>query len=164
MYGIRVVQKKSKDTWKHIETRLVSDVEGAYEDNGKLAQALANRNAETEKLAEERDVAVRCHRQAQEELGPLRLELSVATKDLKKVRVNQDAQQREIDRLMDELGKKTEMAQANLKRIVKKFREQTNAAIQVTTATALQGWAEQVAELQVLRPDKANRDLRGPGF
>jgi hypothetical protein len=28
----------------------------------------------------------------------------------------------------------------------------------------LQGWAEQAAELQVLRADKANRDLRGPGF
>jgi hypothetical protein len=29
---------------------------------------------------------------------------------------------------------------------------------------ALQSWAEQAAELQVLRADKANRDLRGPGF
>jgi hypothetical protein len=29
---------------------------------------------------------------------------------------------------------------------------------------ALQAWAEQAAELQVLRADKANRDLRGPGF
>jgi hypothetical protein len=28
----------------------------------------------------------------------------------------------------------------------------------------LQGWSEQAAELQVLRADKANRDLRGPGF
>jgi hypothetical protein len=39
-----------------------------------------------------------------------------------------------------------------------------NATIQVTTATTLQGWGEQEAELQVLRADKANRDLRGPGF
>jgi hypothetical protein len=29
--------KKSKDTWKHIQTRLVSDVERAHEDKGKLA-------------------------------------------------------------------------------------------------------------------------------
>jgi hypothetical protein len=65
---------------------------------------------------------------------------------------------------MDELGKKTDLVQANLKRIVEKFREQTNAAIQVATATALQGWAEKAAELQVLRADKANWDLRGPGF
>jgi chromosome segregation ATPase len=131
--------KKSKDTWKRIQTRLVSDVERAHEDNGKLAQALAHRNAEMEKLAQERDAAVRRHRQAQEELGPLRLDLSVAAKDLKKVRANQDSQQREIDRLIGELGKKTELVQGNLKWIVEKFREQTNAAIQVATATTLKG-------------------------
>jgi hypothetical protein len=41
---------------------------------------------------------------------------------------------------------------------------QTNTAIQVTTAIALREWSEQAAELQVLRADKANRDIRGPGF
>jgi chromosome segregation ATPase len=107
---LNVEMKKSKDTWKRIQNRLMSGVERAHEDNGRLAQALADQNAETEKLAQERDAAVRRHRQAQEELGPLRLELSLATKDLKKVRANQDAQQREIDHLMGELGKKTEMA------------------------------------------------------
>jgi chromosome segregation ATPase len=156
--------KKSKDTWKRIQSRLVADVEQAHEDNGKLNKALENRNAAMEKMAQERDAAVRRHRQAQEELGPLRMELSVATKDLKMVRTNQNLQQWEIDRLMGELGKKTELVQANLKRIVEKFREQMNAAIQVATATALQGWSEQAVELQVLRADKANRDLRGPGF
>jgi hypothetical protein len=44
-----------------------------------------------EKLAQERDAAVRRHRQAQEELGALRMEMSVATKDLKRVRANYDA-------------------------------------------------------------------------
>jgi hypothetical protein len=29
---------------------------------------------------------------------------------------------------------------------------------------ALQEWSEQAAELQVVRADKANRDLQGPGF
>jgi DNA repair exonuclease SbcCD ATPase subunit len=77
--------KKSKDTWKRIQTRLVSDVERAHEDNGKMAQASENRNTALEMLAQERDAAVRRHRQAQEELGPLRTELSVATKDLKTV-------------------------------------------------------------------------------
>jgi chromosome segregation ATPase len=133
-------------------------------DNAKLTQALENRHAAMENLAQERDAAIRRHQQAQEELGPLRMELSVATKDLKKVRANFDVQQREINRLMGELGKKTELVQDNLKRIVEKFRGQTNAAIQVATATALQGWAEQAAESQVLRADKANRDLQVPGF
>jgi hypothetical protein len=47
---------------------------------------------------------------------------------------------------------------------VEKFRAQTNVAIQAATATTLQSWAEQAAELQVLRANKANRDLRGPRF
>jgi hypothetical protein len=45
-----------------------------------------------------------------------------------------------------------------------RFWEQTNAAIQIATATTLQGWSEQGAELQVLWADKANQELRGPGF
>jgi DNA repair ATPase RecN len=64
---------------------------------------------------------------------------------------------KESDRLRNELGKKAFSAQANLKRIVEKFREQTNVAIQAATATAFQTWAKQAAELQVLRADKANR-------
>jgi hypothetical protein len=62
----------------------VADVERAHEDNVRLTQAMASRNTETEKLKQERDAAVRRHRQAQEELGPFRLELSVAVTDLKK--------------------------------------------------------------------------------
>jgi chromosome segregation ATPase len=100
-----------------------------------------------EKLAQEKDAVVRHHRQAQEELGPLRMELSVATKDLEKARATRNAQQREIDRLWGELEKKTDMVQANLRQIVEKCREQTNAAIQVARATTLLGWAEQAAEL-----------------
>jgi hypothetical protein len=97
-------------------------------------------------------------------LGPLLLELLVAVKDLKKAQANQHAQQWDIDHLMGELGKKSFFTLANLKKIVEKFREQTNASIQVATATTLQGWAKHAAELQVLRANKANRDLRGPGF
>jgi chromosome segregation ATPase len=78
---------------------MVADVEQTTLDNGKLTQALEKRRAAMDKLAQEKDAAVRSHRQAQEELGPLRLELSVATKDLKKARVNCEAQQREIDRV-----------------------------------------------------------------
>jgi hypothetical protein len=49
------------------------------------------------------------------------LELTVTVEDLWKTRSNVNTQQREIDRLMDELGKKTFLAQANLKKIVEKF-------------------------------------------
>jgi predicted nucleic acid-binding Zn-ribbon protein len=76
--------QKSKDTWKRIQSHLVADVGRAHDENARLTQAMASRNAETEKLKQERDAAVRRHRQTQEELGPLQLELSVAVKDLKK--------------------------------------------------------------------------------
>jgi uncharacterized coiled-coil protein SlyX len=92
------------------------------------------------------------------------MDLSAAIADLEKARASHDKQQRDIDRLMGELGKKSFLAQANLKKIVEKFREQSNVVIQVAMATAFQGWSEQAAELQVLRADKANRNLRGPGF
>jgi hypothetical protein len=68
------------------------------------------------------------------------------------------------DRLRKELEKKAFSAQANLKHIIERFREQTRVAIEMATTTTLQSWAEHAAELQVLRADKANRDLRGPGF
>jgi hypothetical protein len=65
------------------------------------------------------------------------LELTVTIVDLQRARSNGNTQQWEIDRLTDELGKRTFLAQANLKKIVEKFREQTNVAIQISTATAL---------------------------
>jgi hypothetical protein len=82
---------------------------------------MASRNAETDKLKQERDAAMRRHRQAQAELGTLGLELSVAKEDLQKAHNSRDKQLKESDRLRNELGKKALLAQANLKRIVKKF-------------------------------------------
>jgi hypothetical protein len=115
-------------------------------------------------VRQEREAVIRRHRQAQAELGIVKLELTVAKDDVQKARAGRDEQMKENDRLRNELGKKAFSAQANLKRIVEKFREQTNVAIQAATATTLQSWAEQAAKLQVLRSDKANQDLRGPGF
>jgi chromosome segregation ATPase len=153
-----------KDRWTEIQTRIVAEVEHTNAENIRLQQVITSRDAETGKLRSERDAAVPRHHQVREEIGPLKMELQVAVADLKKARSNSSAQQREITRFTAELGKKTFLAQANLKKIVEKFLEQTNAAIQVSTATALQTWSEQAAELQVLRAEKANRDLRGPRF
>jgi hypothetical protein len=49
------------------------------------------------------------------------MELTVTVEDLQKTRSNVNTQQREIDQLTDELGTKTFLAQANLKKIVEKF-------------------------------------------
>jgi hypothetical protein len=75
------------------------------------------------------------------------MELSVAVEDLRKSQMFWNEQQKDINQLQAELAKKTFLAQANLKKIVEKFREQTNTTIQIATATALQGWSEQAAEL-----------------
>jgi hypothetical protein len=83
---------------------------------------------------------------------------------VQKARASRNATVKENDLLRGQLEKRAISTQANLKRIVERFREQTKVAIQAATATALQSWAEQAAELQVLRADKANRDLRGPRF
>jgi hypothetical protein len=83
----------------------VADVESTTEEKGKLKQVVDSLTVETKKLKQERDAGVRRHRQAQEELGPLKMELLVAVADLKEARTNQDMQQREIDRLMGELKK-----------------------------------------------------------
>jgi predicted nucleic acid-binding Zn-ribbon protein len=56
--------EQNKERWKQIQTRLVAEVERTNEENGWLKQAMASRNAETDKLKQERDVAVRRHRQA----------------------------------------------------------------------------------------------------
>jgi hypothetical protein len=99
----------------------MADVESTTEENGRLKQAVDSLNAETKKLRQERDTPVRPHRQAQEELGPLRMELSVTVGDLKNARTTQGMQQKEIDYLTGELGKKSLLTPANLKKIVEKF-------------------------------------------
>jgi hypothetical protein len=96
-------------------------------------------------VKQEWEAAIRRHRQVQAELGVVKLELSVAKADVQKAHTSRDEQIKENDRLQNELGKKVFSAQANLKCIVEKFRDQTNVAIQAATATTLQSWAEQAA-------------------
>jgi predicted nucleic acid-binding Zn-ribbon protein len=81
-------QQKSKETWKRIQTRLVAEVERTTEEDGRLKQVMESLNVETNKLKQEWDTVARRHRQAQEEVGPLRMELSVAVADLKKARLS----------------------------------------------------------------------------
>jgi hypothetical protein len=123
-----------------------------------------DQHAELDKERKEREAAERRHRQKQAELGLAQLELAVAKEDVRTARAGWDDMLKENDRLRKELGNRAFTAQTNLKRIVERFQAQTTVAIQAATATAIQSWAEQAAELQVLRADKANRDLRGPGF
>jgi hypothetical protein len=153
---MKIEMDQIREWWQQVQARLVSKVERTSEENTGLKQAITVRNAELDKVRQEREATIRRHRQAQAELGIVKLKLMVAKDDVQKARTGREEQMKENDRLRKELGKKAFSAQANLKRIVEKFREQTNVAIQVATATTLQSWAEQAAELQVLRED--------PGF
>jgi hypothetical protein len=92
------------------------------------------------------------------------MELAVSHKDVRKARSFNKELPKNVKRLQEELAKKLYLAQANLRKLTDSFREKTKVEIEVATATALQGWSEQAAELQVLRAQKANRKLRGPGF
>jgi chromosome segregation ATPase len=88
---MNVDMEKNKERWKQIQTRLVTEVERTNEENARLKQAMTSWNAATDRLKQECDEAVRRHRQPQEELGLLRLELSVVNEDLKKARACRDA-------------------------------------------------------------------------
>jgi hypothetical protein len=71
------------------------------------------------------------------------MELAVLRKDVQKARSVRQELQKNVDQLQEELGKKVYLAQANLRRIVDKFRENTQAEIVVATAMTLQSWSEQ---------------------
>jgi chromosome segregation ATPase len=126
-----------RERWEQVQSRLVAEVERTNEENTGLKQAMTDQNAELDKVRKERDAAVCRHRQAEAELGIVKLELTVAKDDVQKARAGQDEMMKENDRLRNELGKKAFSAQANLKCIVEKFRDQTNVAIQAAMATAL---------------------------
>ena len=52
----------------------------------------------------------------------------------------------------------------HMRKIIEKFRKLTDEDIEISTSTALQEWSGQAAELQVLRVNKAKRDLKGLEF
>jgi RNase H-fold protein (predicted Holliday junction resolvase) len=65
----------------------------------------------------------------------------VSHKDVRQARIVNKELQKNVERLQEELGK-VYLAQANLRKLVDKFREKTKAEIEVATATTLQGWFE----------------------
>jgi uncharacterized protein YukE len=158
---MRADMEQLREKWERVQPRLVAEVERTNEENTRLTQAMSTHQAELEKARREREEAeCRC----KSELAIARLEVLVANEDVWTMRATRDAVMKDNDRLRKEIEQKAFAAQVNLKRILERFREQTRVAIEKATTSTLQSWAEQAAELQVLRADKANRDRRGPGF
>jgi chromosome segregation ATPase len=145
--GMKTDMDQLRKRWEQVQSQLVAEVEHTNAENARLNQAMTDQQAELDKARKERDAVERRHRQLQAEMGLAQLELTVAKDDVQKARVSRDATMKENDRLWSQLEKRAFLAQANLKRIVERFRAQTNVAIQAATVTALQSWAEQAAEL-----------------
>ena len=70
----------------------------------------------------------------------------------------------EIASLMERLREGPQKAMLHVKKIIEKFRKQTEEDIEIATTTELQQWCGQAAELQVLKADKENRVIRRPRF
>jgi multidrug resistance efflux pump len=98
---------------------------------------MSDQQVEVAQAQKERDAAESQHRQQQAELGIAQLELAVAKEDVKTARASRDAIMKDNDRLRKEIEKKAFTAQANIKRIIERFREQTKVAIEMATTTTL---------------------------
>jgi hypothetical protein len=118
--------------WKWIQTRLRAHNESTATENGWLQQGVRRLTVEATKLREERDGALQRALQFQEKLGPLKLELTVSHKDVRQARIVNRELQKNVERLQEELGK-VYLAQANLKKLVEKFRKKTKATIELAT-------------------------------
>jgi hypothetical protein len=134
------------------------------QDNDRLRKAEETRVAEIQTLQTAKEKAEHTMAAIQVEWATTKSKWQAATASVKKCKValaNADAENKQLVR---ELEKGQMLAHANVKRLLQRFREATTAEIQVYTANPLKEWCEQAAELQLLRADKANRELSGPGF
>ena len=55
-------------------------------------------------------------------------------------------------------------AQMHKRKFSEKFRKHTAKDIEIAMARALQEWSGKIAELKVIRTDKANQELKGHGI
>jgi predicted translin family RNA/ssDNA-binding protein len=98
-------------------------------ENGCLQRDVGRLTVEATEIREEK---VRRAKLFQEKLGPLKMELKVSREVVRKSRAVNASLQKDVDQLRDELGKKAYLAQANLRKLIGKFREKTKAEIELT--------------------------------
>jgi hypothetical protein len=79
-------QKRISIEFKRIQIRLTVDVESTATENDRLQQNVRRLTAKAMKIREERDGTIRRALQFQEVLGPLKLELKVTHKDVRRAR------------------------------------------------------------------------------
>jgi chromosome segregation ATPase len=146
------------------EVHMMIDMEKLSHDNRRLQAAEGQRDAEVQTLRAAKDKAEHAMAALQAELATIKMECQLAISAVNKYKCSLADADTENQRLVQELEKGQSLAHANVKRLLHRFREATTAKIQACTANALKEWCEQAAKLQLLQVDKANRELRGPGF
>jgi predicted nuclease with TOPRIM domain len=104
-------------------------MENTASENNQSKQEVGRLTAENVKLREEKDKAVQHALQFQEQLEPLKRELTVVNKSARKTQSLNQELEKNVVRLQDELGKKQYQTHANLRSIVDKFRTKTKAEI-----------------------------------
>ena len=130
----------------------------------KLKAEVDDKTAGTEQLKTELMKKDNALAELQSHLGRVQTESRLQVKQLQwRKELISEANQR-ITGLLDTLHERSQKAVMHVKKIVEKFHKQTEEDIEEATTTALQKWCAEAAELQVLRADKANRDLKGSGF
>jgi hypothetical protein len=154
---------REKDEWKRTQLQMATDMEKLSHNNRRLRIAEGQHDVEVQMLWAAKEKEEHAMAALQAELATIKLECQVAVSTVKKYKGSMAVIDMENQRLVRELEKGQSLAHANVKRLLQRIREATMAEIQARKANALKECCEQAAELQLLRADKANQELRGPG-
>ena len=130
----------------------------------KLRAELTDQQTENERVSTELAKKNNGMTELQAQLGRVKMEAQVQLKQLQRRKEVIDEANIQIARLMEQLKEGPQKAILHVKKIIEKFWKQTKEDVEVAMATALQQWCRQAAEVQALRADKANWDMKGSGF
>ena len=154
---LRQELSEKEKTWSSKETKLTTDLT-------KLKAEMAEKEAQTEELKAELLRKSNGLNELQTRLGQVQAEARLQANSLQQRKERLNEANKKVTDLLSTLNDRTQKAVMHVKKIVEKFRKQTEEDIEEATATALQTWCAQAAELQMLRADKANRNIQGSGF
>ena len=154
---LRQELSEKEKTWSSKEAKFTTDLT-------KLQAEMAEKEAQTEGLKAELLRKSNGISELQTRLGQVQAEARLQSNSLQQRKERLNEANKKVTDLLSTLNDRTHKAVMHVKKIVEKFRKQTEEDIEEATATALQTWCTQAAELQMLRADKANRDIKGSGF
>ena len=161
---LRQELRDKEKTWSSKETKFTEDVINLTTDMRKLKAEVEEKRAETERLSTELTKKNNGFTELQNQLHRVKTESQLQYKQLVRRKELIDEANKRITELVASIQDGSQKAMMHVKKIIERFRQRTEADIEEATTTTLQQWCAEAAELQVLRADKANRDLKGSGF